>query len=62
MKRLFTSTIAAAAGPRLTRGCGSDDSSGSDDSAAEETTLTVYAASSLTSTFEEIGKEFEVDA
>jgi molybdate transport system substrate-binding protein len=37
--------------------CGSDDDSGGDDA----TTITVYAASSLTSTFEEIGKEFEAD-
>ncbi len=40
--------------------CGSDDS---DDNAssgdAEAKTLTVYAAASLTSTFEEIGKQFE---
>ena len=56
MKRLFTGTIAALVLASVA-GCGSDDSG--DDSAAEETTLTVYAASSLTSTFEEIGKEFE---
>jgi molybdate transport system substrate-binding protein len=37
--------------------CGSDDDSGGDDA----TTITVYAASSLTSTFEEIGKAFEAD-
>lgn len=36
-------------------GCGGDDSSGGSDS----TTLTVYAASSLTSSFEEIATEFE---
>lgn len=34
--------------------CGSDDDGGSD-----ATTLTVYAAASLTSTFEQIGREFE---
>jgi molybdate transport system substrate-binding protein len=34
--------------------CGSDESGGTD-----ATTITVYAASSLTATFEEIGKEFE---
>jgi molybdate transport system substrate-binding protein len=38
-------------------GCGSDDSSGSSGS-SEPTTLTVYAASSLTSTFTELGKTF----
>ncbi|WP_197026001.1 molybdate ABC transporter substrate-binding protein [Nocardioides sp. URHA0020] len=38
--------------------CGSD-SGGSDGSGGETTTLTVYAAASLTSSFEEIGTEFE---
>ena len=37
-------------------GCGADDSSGGGDG---DTTLTVYAAASLTSTFEQIGTEFE---
>lgn len=36
--------------------CGGDDGGGSGD-----TTLTVYAASSLTATFEEIAKEFEAE-
>jgi molybdate transport system substrate-binding protein len=36
--------------------CGSDGESGAGDGA---TTITVYAAASLTSTFEELGKEFE---
>ncbi len=40
--------------------CGSDDSKESGSSGAEET-LTVYAAASLTSTFEELGKQFEAD-
>jgi molybdate transport system substrate-binding protein len=35
--------------------CGSDD----DSAGGDATTITVYAAASLTSTFEEIGKEFE---
>ena len=52
---------AVAAGLLLSTGaaCGSDDS---EDKAATETkTLTVYAAASLTSTFEEMGKQFEAD-
>jgi molybdate transport system substrate-binding protein len=41
--------------------CGSDssDSASGSSGAAEETTLTVYAASSLTETFTELGKKFE---
>jgi molybdate transport system substrate-binding protein len=38
--------------------CGSD---GGDSSGSGSTTLTVYAAASLTSSFEEIGKQFESD-
>ena len=57
MKRLFTGTIAAMVLAALA-GCGSDEP---DDSAAEETTLTVYAASSLTSAFEQMGEDFEAD-
>jgi molybdate transport system substrate-binding protein len=42
--------------------CGSDDPGRSGSSAgAESTTLTVYAAASLTGTFEEIGRQFEAD-
>ena len=41
-------------------GCGSDGS-GNGASGSEETTLTVYAAASLTSSFEKIGKQFEAD-
>ena len=42
-------------------GCGGDGSSGGSDSSGEggSTTLNVYAASSLTSSFEEIAKDFE---
>ena len=40
--------------------CGSDDS-GDSSSEAKTKTLTVYAAASLTSSFEEIGKKFEAD-
>jgi len=48
---LLASTVAA---------CGSDDSG--DSSASDESkTLTVYAAASLTSSFEEIGNQFEAD-
>ena len=39
--------------------CGSD--SDGDDAGGETTTLTVYAAASLTATFEEIGKKFEAE-
>lgn len=38
-------------------GCGGSDDG--DSSAGEDTTLTVYAAASLTATFEEIGADFE---
>jgi molybdate transport system substrate-binding protein len=41
--------------------CGSDDDSSDGGSKGEATTLTVYAAASLTSTFEEIGKQFEAE-
>ena len=40
-----------------TAACGSGESSGSE----ESKTLTVYAAASLSSSFEEIGKQFEAD-
>lgn len=55
MRRLFTSTMAALVVAAVA-GCGSDDTDGS---GAEDTTLTVYAASSLTATFEEIATDFE---
>ena len=42
----------------LVSGCGDDDDSGGE-SAGGDTTLTVYAAASLTKTFEQIGTEFE---
>ena len=57
MKRLFTGTVAALVLAALA-GCGPDEP---DDSAAEETTLTVYAAASLTAAFEQIGEDFEGD-
>ena len=41
-------------------GCGDSDSGGSG-GGSEDKTLTVYAAASLTSTFEEIGKKFEAE-
>jgi len=40
-------------------GCGADDPSNAGTSSGEETTLTVFAASSLTDTFTELGKQFE---
>ena len=43
-----------------TAACGSDDS-GDTSTGSQEKTLTVYAAASLTSSFEEIGKQFEAD-
>lgn len=49
-----TATLLAIAG---VTGCASKGSSGSDE--AGDTTLTVFAASSLTSTFEELGNRFE---
>ena len=55
MKRLLTGTIAALV-IAASAGCGSDDP---DEPAAEDTTLVVYAASSLTAAFEQIGDEFE---
>jgi molybdate transport system substrate-binding protein len=55
MKRLFAGTIAALVIVSLA-GCGSDEP---ESSAAEKTTLTVYAASSLTKAFEELGRSFE---
>ena len=41
--------------------CGSDDEGSDGGTKATTTTLTVYAAASLTSTFEEIGKKFEAE-
>ncbi len=39
--------------------CGADDPSGGHSSSSDETTLTVFAASSLTDTFTELGGQFE---
>jgi molybdate transport system substrate-binding protein len=61
MKRWYA-PIAAAVLLVATAGCGSHDSvddGGGGDSGS--TTLTVYAASSLTSSFEQLGKDFEAD-
>ena len=41
--------------------CGSDDAGDDGSSGGAEKTLTVYAAASLTSTFTELGKQFEAD-
>lgn len=56
MKRSYTSTMAALVLVAVA-GCGGSDSGG--ETSAKDTTLTVYAASSLTAAFEEIAKEFE---
>ena len=63
MKRAGTTAAAALLLATVTA-CGSASSDGSTSSggptaAAKETTLTVYAASSLTETFTELGKKFE---
>ncbi len=55
MKRLSLGTLALMV-IAASAACGSDDPG---DSAPEDTTLTVYAASSLTAAFEQIGDEFE---
>lgn len=55
MKRTFSSSLAVLLLAAVA-GCGSDDP---DESAAEETTLTVYAAASLSAAFEQIAAEFE---
>jgi len=55
MKR-WIATAAAALLLTSMAGCGTDAGSASGD---EETTLTVYAASSLTDSFSELGKRFE---
>ena len=52
---LLAATALLVAG--TTAACGDDDSSGA--SGDGDTTLTVYAAASLTTTFTEIGQEFE---
>ena len=52
---LLSLVVAASCGS----GDVSDDAGGSGGSRSEPTTLTVYAASSLTSTFEELGRRFE---
>jgi len=56
MKRLISCAMAASA-LVTAAACGSDDPG--EGSATEDTTLTVYAAASLTGTFEEIAQEFE---
>lgn len=57
MKRLIGTTAAALLLASTVAACGSDDSDSA--SGSKETTLTVFAASSLTSTFTELGKQFE---
>lgn len=42
-------------------GCGSDDDSDGGDEGGGGTTLTVYAAASLTKTFEQLGEDFEAE-
>ncbi|MGH3314628.1 MAG: molybdate ABC transporter substrate-binding protein [Nocardioidaceae bacterium] len=55
--RRWVGTAAAALLLTSIAGCGSDDAGGSAE--GEETTLTVFAASSLTDSFSELGKRFE---
>ncbi len=55
--RRWVGTVAAALLLTSIAGCGSDDAGGSGE--GEETTLTVFAASSLTDSFAELGKRFE---
>jgi molybdate transport system substrate-binding protein len=54
--RTLLATTSAAWVLAAVAGCASDDAGGSD---AADTTLTVYAAASLTATFEQVGAEFE---
>ena len=58
MKKLIGPALLALVLPLAA--CGGDDE-GSDSGGSGTTTLTVYAAASLTSTFEEIGKQFEAE-
>jgi molybdate transport system substrate-binding protein len=55
---LLITTMLVAAGASA---CGDSDSDDSSGASAESTTLTVYAAASLTATFEEIGAAFEAE-
>ena len=55
MKRAPTAAVALATMLALAA-CGSDDGG---NKGGESTTLTVYAASSLTATFEQLGEDFE---
>ena len=57
MKRAGAAALAVAMLAAVA-GCGSDDDGG-EGSGGEETTLTVYAAASLTAAFDEIGADFE---
>jgi molybdate transport system substrate-binding protein len=60
MKRVLLPTLLALTLPLAACG-GDDDSSTSGDGAQETVTLTVYAAASLTSTFEQIASDFEAE-
>ena len=62
MKRWFT-TMAALVMVAGATACSGDDSGGAEGESGggTETTLTVYAAASLTSTFEELGSQFEAE-
>jgi molybdate transport system substrate-binding protein len=61
MKRWIGAVAAAVLLVSTGAACGSDDSEGGSSGSKETKTLTVYAASSLTAAFEEIGKQFEAD-
>lgn len=58
MRRRLSITMAAVVLAAVA-GCGSDGADGAEGPGVEDTTLTVYAAASLTATFEQIGEEFE---
>ncbi|MFJ3407339.1 molybdate ABC transporter substrate-binding protein [Promicromonospora sp. NPDC090134] len=62
MRRTLSITTAALVLAAAVAGCGSGgsgDTAAAEGAAAGATTLTVYAAASLTATFEQIGEEFE---
>lgn len=58
MKR-WTMTLAALSLVAGTAACGGNDAGGTDGGSGAETTLTVYAAASLTSSFERLGETFQ---
>ena len=61
MKKRWIGAVAAVLLLTTSAACGSDDSDDSSSGGAKATTLTVYAAASLTDTFTEMGRQFEAD-